>query len=198
MLPLGVRTYVGLGDIMQWSNEGLQGLSQEVVPTQDLSKILLNARVKRCLYTSAAIATINGNVDTVFQWADNSDWTEVQINGIVIGNDPAMPQPGDERIIIDASLTLGGVTPSQFTTAELVRTAPVAATVRQSCIEWASPTTAHLTATVTAPYLLPQTLNLNETDCFLRIVGTGTAALITLTVSMLAAERGVMNLFPGV
>lgn len=198
MLPLGVRTYTGLGDIMQWSNEGLVGMSTEVVPTQELSKVLLNARVKRCLFTTAPIATINGNVDTVLQWADVSDWAEVQINGIVIGSDAAMPQPGDERIIVDASLTLGGTTRTQLTTAELVRTAPTAATVRQSCVEWSAPTLSHLTALITTPYLLPQTLNLNESDAFLRLVATGVDALVTLTVSMLAAERGVMNLYPGV
>ena len=193
------HAYPQLGFIMGFPGTlGLEGFASEAVFTQDLSRLIIDSRVKRLLYTSAAIATASGTADTVFEWADASDWAEVQSNGVVMVADSEMAQVTDERIIIAASLTMGGVTPAHMTSAELTRTAPVAGYVRQSCVEWGAATTSHLSASIEAPYLLPQTLSINETAAFLRIVGSGTAGTATLAVSMLAAERGVMNLYPGV
>jgi len=195
VLPLGVRTFLGLGNIMQWGNEGLVGMGEEVVPTLDLSRILLNARVQRTLYTSDPIATINGTVDTTFQYNDASDWAEIQVNGVVQVADSALPPPDHERILIGAAGFVSGIV---YVSAELTRTMPVAATVRQSVVEFGAITGSHVSPSIIAPYLLPVTLNLEELDLRLRIVGTDTTSTFTLVLELLSAERGIMNLFPGV
>jgi len=193
------RAYGDLGFILGLAGTlGIKGFEDEAVFVQDLSRILLNSRVRRLIYTTAPIATINGNVDTQLQYNDASDWAEIQENGIIIASDAALPRDTDERIIIGASITVGGVDPTELSSAELTRQAPVTATVRQSLVEWTQATTSHLTMSVVAPNLLPQTLSINEATLFLRIVGVDTNGLGTLSVQMLAAERGVMNLYPGV
>lgn len=197
-LPLGARAYVRLGDIMGWGNRGLRGVEETIIPVQDLSKVLLDSRVKRTLYTSSAKATINGNTDFVLEWGDASDWAEVQINGVVSSADIQMPQPGTDRIITAMSLSVSGATPAEYTSCEIARSAPTTVAVSLNCVRFGAPTAGHRTASIDAPYLLPQALNLNELQIIMRLVGTGVDGTATLAVSMLSAERGVMNLYPGV
>jgi hypothetical protein len=197
MLPIGNRAYLSLGQIMSWGGAGLQGIAEEVIPTQDLTAFLLNAHIKRTQYQHS-LATISGAFDTILDWSDASDWTEVQVNGVVQVADSALPQLGDERIIVGVSLILAGVNPAHYTSAELVRTMAVATGGQFEVANFGAVDTSHLCANMKAPYLLPQTLGLSEEVCNWRTVGTGTAATTSLFVQMISAERGVMRPFPGV
>jgi len=197
VLPLGANTYVGLSDIMNWGELGLTGMAQEVVPVQDLSRFLLDARVRRTTYMMQ-LATANGTADSVFQWADISDWTEVQVNGIIQNADIALPQVGHERIITHAGIEIAGVTPADYVSATIVRTLTTQQAVFTPVASFGALTTSHLTATPVGLWMLPQTLGLSEVGGVIRSVGTDVNAITRTSIFMLSAPRGVMNLYPGV
>lgn len=176
-------------------SDGLRGIHDEAFPVQDLSRMLLDTRVKRTLYTFTNNPAATG--DVLFQWRDLSDFTEVRINGALVGSDAELPQPSEERIIVGLGLEVTG-NAAHYTSAELTRQMPNVAESHVELVTFGAITTGHFAPAQRAPLLYPVTLNIGEENCNARMVVTGTAAVFEFTIFMLAAERGVMNLYPGV
>jgi len=192
------KAYTAFPGIMGFGGTvGITGIEDVAVPTQPLSSMLLDARVKRTSFFASLATGAGVPLDLNVSWNDVSDFNEVHVNGVLVAADSELPQPTDERIIVMASLEVAG-TPSHYGSAQFVRTAPDATTTRVLVAEWGGVTTDLLCPAMTAPLLLPQTLALQENNATFRNRGSGTGALCYWTVYMLSAERGVMALYPGV
>jgi len=197
MIQIGNRSYLRLADILGFAGTaGLSGIQQEVVPTQDLTRILLDSRVKRCVYNFFQ-ETIVGTAAATAQWGDLSDWQEVQINGITAATDADLPDEEEDRILIYAACQVS-TQPAHYTNAVITRSFNNTAATAGDVATFGTFVTGHLCAPLNAPSRLPQSLMFGETDIIFRTVGGGVDGDIDFTLIMLAAERGVMSLFPGV
>ena len=189
------RIYSRLGAILGLSGtDGLKGLQDEGVPTQDLTRILQAGKVKQTLYTLATTPAASQVTDV--QWADLSDWGEVQVNGIVAAADGDLPQPSDDRIVTQGSLEIS--VEANYTRSEVARLLPTVAGETMSMAEFGALTTSHDNASMIAPFLLPQRLVPGETSVRFHDVVSGAGVLFFYTVFMLSAEPGVMSLGSGV
>jgi len=173
---------------------GLEALQSEVVPTQDLSRVMQASRVDRYFYqfgnTPAASAALT------LGWDDLSDWTTVRRNGILVSDDAGLPPATHERIIAAIGLQVSG-TEADYTTAAAYRFMPSGHT--SQLIEFGAITSAvHRGPVVVAPNLLPQWLVPGEVNVNLVQEVSGIAAVMNWQVQMIAAETGVMAAFTGV
>jgi len=196
MLKIPTRVWSQFSTILRLpGTDGLEGLQDEVVPTQDLSRIMMADRVVHGAWfrtnTPAASAT------SVMQWSDASDWTEIQLNGIVTVNDDELPLLTDDRIVVAVGLQLTG-TQADYTSAEITRQLPFATGRRMQMAQYGAIVAGHNGPTMDPPFLLPQVLLPNEDIVELAQVVTGNAAAFQLTIQTVSAEPGVMAAFPGV
>jgi len=132
------------------------------------------------------------------QWADDSDWTSIDIDGVPSPfADADLPQITDDRILVSASLQVTG-TVAEYTTAEVKRHLGVGATPLGLFMEFTAITTGHSNPSVVAPLLLPQWLVLGEETVRIQGEVSGANADLAFTVQMLSAERGVLSPYVGV
>jgi len=170
-------------------------MEEEVVPTQDLSRILQASKVKRTQYIRTN--SHSGSDDTSFEWNDVSDWSSVHVDGVLAGVDEDLPTPTDEKIIIYTGMMVTGVQ-SHFTRAQFLRTLGDSGSTSVAVAEWTGVTTDLISPSLVAPWTLPVTLSPDEIAGSLRVVVSGTSAVTRLVVQMLSGPIGVMAPFPGV
>lgn len=178
-------------------SEGLRGIQEEVVPTQDLSRLLQFSRAKSVVYSLTT--TPGASLDRTAQWDDASDWTECQVNGIVTTVDADCPQPTDVRILTGAYLNVTG-TLASYTSAELSRI-NISTGVLLPFAAFGAITTGHNGPAMIAPYRLPQYLLQGvgiERTIDIRMQVSGAGATYNWTFTMLSAESGVFAPYPGV
>jgi len=195
MLKIPGRAWAPFATVLDLpGTEGLTGIHTEVSPTQDLTRILQSSQVDRIFYE----VTFSPAVDalTSMQWADVSDWTEVQINGIRQTLDDRMPPATNQQILINAGLQVGG-TVAEYTSAEAFRSTPTAGGGQLLVAEWGAITTGHSCITPVAGGLLPQMLLPNELTIFLRQEVSGANADFTFMFQLLSAPPGVMAVYLG-
>jgi len=176
-------------------SEALEGIQREIVPTQDLTRMLQGVKVKHTLYTLDTSPTVNANRDV--QWNDASDWSEIQVNGVVTAVDAQLPMPTDDRIIIMTSLQISG-TQADYSTAEVLRFLPTVAGSLMLVQSYGAIVAAHSAASPTGPLLLPQVLVPGEISIRLAEKVSGADADFFWSVHMISAERGVLSPYPGV
>jgi len=177
-------------------SEGLVGIQNEAVPTQDLNRMLQTDRVRHYLFEKIDAPAATGNVDV--QWGDVSDWDEVQVNGIVSILDAEMPLTTEDRFVVAVSLQISG-TEAEYTTAQALRgPGPTAGGTLQLLQEFGVLVTGHLAAPPIAPgSLLPQRLVIGEDAVRFRQVVSGANAVFNWTIHMIVAEPGVLAAYPG-
>lgn len=196
MLKIPTKVWSKFSTILRLpGSEGLANIQSEVVPVQDLSRIMQADRVDRMAYsftnTPAASAT------TTLQWNDVSDWDQVRKNGIIVGADNELPALTDDRIIISMGLEIGGVD-ADYTSCEAVRVTPFTTIRFVQLAAWAAIVASHNAPTLTPPLQLPQYLLPGETDMRLVQIVTGIGADFNFVVQMVAAEPGVMAAYGGI
>jgi len=196
-LQIPGRTYPQFSTVLGFpGTDGLRGIQQEVVPVQELSRFLLDSKIKRMLYM-LNVQSISGTASGLADWGDASDWDDVLLNGVLTIADADLPQPDDDRIITNVSLQVSG-TPTDYSTGILNRVLPNPGAGFSDIATWGAMIASHLTAPQTGIKRTPLALGLNELGINFRIVGTDVNASCDVHVEMIAAERGVMNVFPGV
>jgi len=191
------RAYQALATILRLpGSEGIRGLQDEAVPTQDLQRVLQDARVKQTLYQFAI--TPAATTTTTIQWNDVSDWTEVIVDGVIQSADDALPQRNETRIIVGASLRIAG-TVGEYTRAALYRRTENTTAENILCREWGALGASLLNALPQPdPGLLPQYLQFQENSLRIQSVVSGATADLTYAVEMLSCERGLLSPLQGV
>jgi len=197
MLYFPQNAYRAIATILRLpGTQSIEGIQSEAIPTQDLQRVLQEARVRRTLYQF--LISPASTTTTTIQWNDASDWTEVQVDGIVQTLDAALPQRNETRIITGASLRIAGTT-AEYTRAALYRRTDTAVVENVLCREWGALGASLLNALPQPdPGLLPMYLPLLENTLRIQSVVSGANADLTYTIEMLSAERGVMHPLQGV
>ena len=170
-------------------------MDDQIVPTQDLSRILQASKVKRTQYIRTN--SHSGSDDTTFEWNDVTDWSTVHVDGVLTTADADLPTIADEKIIIYVGMMVTG-TQAHFTRAQFLRTLGDAGSTSVAVADWSGVTTDLIAPSLVAPWTLPVTLSPDEIAGSLRCVVSGTAAVTRLVVQMISAQIGVMSPFPGV
>lgn len=196
MLKIPSKTWSAFARIVRLpGTQILSGLQEEIVPTQDLSRVMQADRVRHVAYGFTNTPAASANSD--LQWNDFSDWTVITTNGLVASGDAELPQPDEHRIItaVGLQISAGG---GDYTSAEMNRFNffPVASLLPMA--EWGAVTAGHNSAQQSAPALLPQQLAPGENSVRLTQIVTGATAVFNFTVQMIVAEYGVMAAYPGV
>jgi len=194
MFRVDTRAWSKLADILGLGNQALAGIGQEVSPVQDLSRILMADKVKTTMYFETDVAAATKSITK--QWNDASDWDEVFVDGVLTSADGDLPQPGDDRFVVMASIHLAG-TVANYTSAELFRITVAATSTFILMGEWGAFQTSHNAPTMVPPMLLPQKLGPLETDARLHEVVSGVDCAFNWSIQMISAEPGVLSAFPG-
>jgi len=176
-------------------SESFSGIQEEVVPVQDLTRVLQADRVKQTSYSLDVSPAANFASD--LQWNDLSDWTAVQVNGVVASADADLPQDGDERIVIALSLQVSG-TIGEYTSAEVKRFVPTGTGPLGLLMTFGAVVATHSNASPAAPLLLPQWLVPQEFSVRFTGIVTGANADFAFNVQMISAEKGVLSPYVGV
>lgn len=195
--PFGIptRTYSALARILRLAGtDGLAGMQPEIVPVQDLSRMLQAERVKEVMYLSGS--TVVSTQYRAVDWNDASEWSTVSVNGVITTADDDLPQPTDDRIVVTVGLAIGG-TQSNYTSASMTRILAIGGGGESELAAFGSVVTSHTCAHMVAPTVLPQRISTGELQCHFIEVVSG-AVPITWMVQMLSAEPGVMAALPGV
>jgi len=190
------QAYAALARILDLPGTvGLEGFQDEVIPTQDLTRMLQDIKVKRTLFQ--AIIDPSATQNTTKQWADASDWTEVQVNGITQVADDALPQPNQQRFITSVSLHVAG-TQSHYTTAAVSRRTATTTAANILLASFGALSSNRSSVSPDQPALLPAVLAFEEVDCRFNQVVSGNDAQFNFIIEMISAERGVLHPIPGV
>jgi len=192
LLQIPVRAYAQLANILGFGGStGIIGIQDEAIPTQDLTRILQDARVQRTLFqlTEPDVAA-TGNTD--MQWNDLSDWTEVWVNGIQQSTDDQLPQRNQTRIITSVSLQIAG-TQADYTVAAVYRRTATAIVHNILLAEFGVLVTSLNNAAGVGVGLLPQWLQLEENTVRWQKVVSGNLSDLSLTIEMISAERGILH-----
>jgi len=190
------RAYLALARILDLpGTEGLEGMQDEVIPVQDLSRILQQAQVKHTVFQKSDQP--DPGVILALQWNDVSDWDEVRINGIVVGTDDDLPLLSDDRFIVMCGLGISD-TRADYTSAQINRQLPADITQTMQLMAWGAIVSSHEGPVPVAPFTLPQRLVPSEVQVRLvEIVGATPLATFNWTIQMISAEPGVLAAFPG-
>jgi len=173
---------------------GLGGIQDEVVPTQDLNRMLQQSRVLHYIFENINTPAASGNVD--LQWGDFSDWASVVINGVNAGDDGDMPDTDADRFLLSSSLQIGD-TQGDYTSAQMFRIQIGGSGTLMLVNQFGSIVLVHLAPNLVGPNLLPQRLTPGETGIRLRQVVSGVGASFNWIFHMLVAEPGVLHPYPG-
>jgi hypothetical protein len=157
--------------------------------------MLMADQVKQVLYSLNTSPAANATTDV--QWADASDWTEIQVNGVLTAADRDLPQPTDDRIVTMVSLQVTG-TQSDYTTGEVLRHLPTDTGPLMLLADMGAIVTSHNAASPVAPLVVPQYLIPGETTVRFGEIVSGADADFAWSVHMVSAERGVMSAYQGV
>jgi len=197
MFDIPARTYAAFQRIFQLGSESLRGIQREVVPTQELSRILMAGRARHVAYTLEDLLPAGTKTIDV-QWNDASDWTEIQVNGVITTSDDDLPEVTDDRIVIMTGLQITG-TQAQYTTADSRRHFPRSAGSHLTLIqEYGAITTGHAGPIPLGPNVLPQYLARGEDTMRLNEVMSGVATNWFWAFQMIAAEPGILSSYQGV
>jgi len=177
-------------------SEGLEGIQQEVVPVQDLSRLIQYSQAKSTQFTkrlAPAVTTLQ-----TFQWDDVSDWDAVVINGITASTDEECPQKRDVRILTNAFLEVSG-TQSEYTSSEVVRIDDTGSNY-MAIAAFGALIANHTSAPLTAPSLFPQTLGYGgkENTIGIKSVVSGANTSLRWTFCMISGPPGIFHPHPGV
>lgn len=191
------NAYRALATILRLpGTQTVEGIQSEAIPTQDLQRVLQDARVKQTLYQ--ILLSPAATLTTTIQWNDASDWTQVRVDGVIQTDDAALPQRDETRIIVGASLRIAG-TVGEYTRAALYRRTDTTIAENILCREWGALGASLLNALPQPdPGLLPMYLQFSENSLRIQSVVSGANADLTYTIEMLSAERGVLSPLPGV
>jgi len=197
MLKIPGRAYGDFSRIFSLpGTEGLKGIQQEVVPTQELSRLLQYSQSKSTQYT--LVLTPGVSVLQTFQWEDLSDWNSVIINGVVPTQDSQLPQKTDVRILTGIFLEVSG-TQSEYTSAEIVRI-DATGSYYMRIAAFGTLVAGHTSAPLVAPSLFPQILSWggkeNTVGVNSRVSGANTS--LRYTFSMISGAPGLFHPYPGV
>lgn len=177
------------------SDSGFHTLQDELVPVQDMSRVMQADLVQRTLYTTTQAPAASTVTD--IQWAEASDWTEVQVNGILSVDDAALPQVTDDRIITMAGLRISG-TAASYNSSQALRTMPTASGADQLTIaEWGAIVTGHDGPTMAGLFMFPQFLTPGEDTVRLDQEVSADLAVFHFMFQMVSAEPGVLARYPG-
>jgi len=195
MLKIPSRAYTRLSTILRLpGSEGLRGLQEEVVPTQDLNRVLQADRVKIASYSLLLSPAASASTDV--QWNDLSDWEAVDIDGVPADTDASLPQDLEDRIIVACSLQTNGS--ADYTTAEVKRFVTTGTGPLGLLTAFGAVPTAHSNAVPDPPMLLPQWLIPGEFSVRFTQIVSGAGATFHFSVQMISAERGVLAPYVGV
>ena len=196
MLPIPSSAYGRFASILDLpGSESLRSIQSDIVATQELSRMMQDQLVKRTLYTLDTSPAASASTD--LQWADASDWTEVQVDGVVQTADQFLPQLTDERIVTMASVQVTG-TIASWTRGEILRHMPTTSAPLTTIAEFGAPATGLAGAPMAAPLLLPQFLVPVEATVRIREVVSADLALMGWALHMISAPPGVLSPFFGV
>lgn len=196
MFSLASRVFSQFSTILRLAgSESLTGIQEEAVPVWDLNRVLQADRVDHVVYSVEDTPAATGNVDA--NWNDASDWTEVQVNGIVTTSDADLPPVTNDRLLLAITLQITG-TVAQYTAGQAARQNPFASATLSLAGQWGTNLTDGVAVLQTAPYILPQILMPGENLIRFREIVTGVAAEFHWTAHLLSAAPGVMARFPGV
>jgi len=194
--PIPSMSYGQLATILELPGTvGLTGMQEEIVPVQDLSRVLQAAKVKRTQFIRANSHAVTD--DTAISWNDASTFTSVHVNGVLTTLDSDLPALTDQKIIIFAGLAVTG-TQADYTSAQLLRILGDAGATQALIVEWGDVGAGNVVPTRLAPWSMPIVLSPDETAASLRVAVSGVAAVTRLSVQMVSAPVGVMASFPGV
>ena len=195
MIKIPSRSYGALGTILELpGTEGLGLMMRDIVPVQDLSRVLMAAKVKRIAYELTETVAGTGNASPV--WGDASTWTNVSVNGISTVRDEDLAQPNEERFITSVSLQIGG-TVAHYTSLEVTRLVPSLGNAQIRVAEFGDLATSHATATPVGTAILPVALQVGETTLRLNQVVSGIESIQTFVIQLIAAPQGLLAIMPG-
>jgi hypothetical protein len=198
MLKIPGNAYGDFSRIFNFpGSEGLEGIQQEVVPTQDLSRLLQYSQAQSCQF-KLQIAPAASQL-TTYQFDDVSDWDSVTINGITITTDAECPQKRDVRILTNVFLEVAGATTSEYTSCEITRIDDTGAQY-MVIAAFGGLVAGHVGAPLTSPSLFPQVLGYGgrENTIVINQVVTGANTSLRFTFCMISAPPGVFHPHPGV
>lgn len=195
MIKLPTRIWSNFSTILGLAGTtSLDGMQTEVVPVQDLTRVMQSDRVQTVAYsfqnTPAATSTFTRD------WNDASDWTEVRVNGIITTNDADLPPLDWDRWVIAVGLAIGG-TQAHYTSSEQFRLVPFTLNNEVELASYGDLVAGHTNAPALAPNLLPQKLLPQELTVRLTAVVSGNAAAFRETIQLVAAEPGVLAAYIG-
>jgi len=196
MLPIPSNAYGRFASILNLpGTESLRAIQSDIVAVQELTRMMQDRLVKRTIYSFDSSPA--ADLLTDLQWNDASDWTEVQVNGIVQVADSELPQDTDERIVTQVSLQVAG-TQSEYTTGEVLRHMPTTSAPLMLLAQFGAITTGHAAASAVAPLLYPQFLVPNEFTVRINEQVSGANADFAWTIHMISAAPGVLSPYLGV
>lgn len=196
MLKIPIRAYTALSRILRFpGTEGLSGMQREIVPTQELTRVMQEFEIVHMAYFFDATPAASDS--PALDWADESDWREVLRNGSIIGTDADLPAITDDRLLITASLRISG-TAADYTSASVSRISVDSASGRLKVRDWGA-----IAGITTSPLIvgineLPVPLGRGETIIRPEQIVTGNAAVFTWVFEYLSATPGVMSRYPGI
>jgi len=195
MLPIPSSAYGRFARILDLpGSESLSAIQSDVVATQDLTRMMQDRLCKRTLYTLTLSPAVTAAADV--QWNDASDWTEVQVNGIVQVADTQLPLDTDERIIVAASLQIGA-TLASYTRCEAKRFLPDGVSSNMLIQSWGTLQTG-FACPDPGVFLLPQYLTPGESTVRITQVVSADLADFFVSFHMISALPGVMSPYTGV
>jgi len=197
LLKIPSRAYARLATLLGFpGTEGIVGIQDEAVPTQDLSRVFQDTRIKRTVYklltNPAADDTVDASLSTV------SEWEEVLVDGVEVAANADLPQRFlDDRIIVDIGLQVFG-TRADYTRASVSRMIQTSPASSSQLREFGAIATGLIEPTVQPFNPLPVYINFRDFDLrFVQIV-SGNAADFAWTIHMVSAPRGILHPYPGV